>query len=140
LSRPDRPRGRTDLARLKVVVVDDDPDSVDYFAMALGAHGAIVMTASNAIDALRLVEEHHPDVVLSDIAMIGHDGYWLVDRVRQLADETLRRVPVVATTAYGREHSQERTRAAGFSAHLSKPVDPDVLCRTIEEVARGAHG
>jgi diguanylate cyclase len=123
------------LVGLKVVVVDDDLDGLEYFAAALGACGAAVTTASNALDALRLVQEHGPDVVLSDIAMVGEDGYWLVRAIRDLADRAISLVPVVATTAYGREHSRARTLAAGFDEFLAKPVDPEDLCRTIARMA-----
>lgn len=126
---------RARLRGLKVVIVDDDEGNLDYFAMALRTYGADVVTASSAVEALRLVQEEKPDVVLSDIAMVGHDGYWLVGQIRRLADESMQRIPVVATTAYGREHSRARTLAAGFTAHLPKPVEPDVLCQTIADVA-----
>src|SRR5438552_271298 len=84
------------LVGLKVVVVDDDESSLDYFAVALGTCGAEVMTASTAAEALRLVQAGCPDVVLSDIAMVGRDGYWLVREIRGLADQAARLVPVVA--------------------------------------------
>jgi CheY-like chemotaxis protein len=120
---------------LTVVVVDDDESTLEYFAFALRTCGATVETASNAPDALRLVQARRPDVVLSDIAMTGHDGYWLVREIRELGARVSLRVPVVATTAYGREHSRDRTLAAGFSEHLAKPVDPEVLCQTIAKAA-----
>ena len=123
------------LVGLKVVVVDDDESSRDYFALALSTCGAEVTTASTAVEALRLVQSGCPDVVLSDIAMVGRDGYWLVREIRGLADQAVRRVPVVATTAYGREHSRERTLAGGFNERLPKPVDPEVLCQTIGRMA-----
>jgi CheY-like chemotaxis protein len=134
-ARPVESRARRRLAGLKVVVVDDDEGNLDYFAMALRTYGTQVATASTAVEALRLVQEEHPDVVLSDIAMVGHDGYWLVREIRRLADESVRGVPVVATTAYGREHSRARTLAAGFTEHLPKPVEPDVLYQTIAALA-----
>ena len=123
------------LEGVTVVVVDDDDSSLDYFAVALRASGATVMTAPNAGDALRLVREHSPDVVLSDLAMDGRDGYWLIDAIRNVPDERVSRVPVVATTAFGAEHPRARTSAAGFVEHLRKPVDPIILCRTIARVA-----
>jgi CheY-like chemotaxis protein len=134
-ARPAESRPRRRLAGLKVVVVDDDEGNLDYFAMALRTYGAEVATASAAVEALRLIQQEKPDVVLSDIAMVGHDGYWLVREIRGLADPSVRRVPVVAPTAYGREHSRARTLAAGFTEHLPKPVDPDVLCQTIAGLA-----
>jgi CheY-like chemotaxis protein len=134
-ARPAESTARVRLTGLKVVVVDDNEGNLDYFAVALRTYGAVVATASNAVDALRLVQEQQPDVVLSDIAMVGHDGYWLVREIRRLADASVQHVPVIATTAYGREHSRARTLAAGFSEHLSKPVDPELLCRTIAAAA-----
>jgi CheY-like chemotaxis protein len=134
-SRPRPPQYGPTLAGVDVLVIDDDPDSLEYFAMALRTRGASVVTATGAMEGLRLVEERRPDVVLSDIAMVGQDGYWLVGEIRRLADDALRRVPVIATTAYGREHSRQRTLTAGFTDHLAKPVDPDVLCRAIGNAA-----
>ena len=103
--------------------------------MALQTYGAVVMTASNAIDALRLVREERPDVVLSDIAMAGQDGYWLIREIRAILDERVSQLPVIATTAYGREHSRERALRAGFNEHLPKPVEPDLLCRAVARLA-----
>jgi CheY-like chemotaxis protein len=125
----------TNLGGLTIVVVDDDESSLDYFAAALRACGGTVLSASNATDALQLIREHRPDVVLSDLAMDERDGYWLIDAIRRLPGEIVGRVPVVATTAYGPEHSLERTLTAGFVERLRKPVDPVVLCRTIGRVA-----
>ena len=131
-ARGDRP---VDLAGLTVVVVDDDADTLDYFAMALMTSGARVVTASTAADGVALVRERRPQAVVSDIAMVEHDGYWLVDQIRGTPDD-IRHVPIVAVTAYGAEHSRERALAAGFDEHLRKPVDPDVLCRTVAGLAQ----
>jgi CheY-like chemotaxis protein len=119
------------LVGLRVLVVDDDEDSLQYFAAALRACGADVTTSSTAADALSRVQDGRPHVVLSDIAMIGHDGYWLVGEIRRLPDGPGGAVPVVATTAFGREHSRARALAAGFVDLLPKPVDPEVLCVAI---------
>src|SRR5262245_44735831 len=116
ITRPAWPTPR--LSGLTVLVVDDDEGSRDYFAMALRIAGAVVATASTAVDALRLLQQHRPDVILSDIAMPGHDGYWLVREIRGLSNTALRSLPVVATTAYGRVHSRDVALAAGFVDHL----------------------
>jgi CheY-like chemotaxis protein len=74
-------------------------------------------------------------VVLSDIAMVGHDGYWLVREIRALPGAAGPALPVVAATAYGREHSRARALDAGFTDLLGKPVDPELLCRAIARAA-----
>jgi CheY-like chemotaxis protein len=134
-STPASSRFPHDLVGLNVLVVDDDSGSLDLFATALSLCGAAVMTASSALEALRIMQERRPHVVLSDIAMVGQDGYWLVREIRGLPDPTSRSVPVVATTAYGREHSRDRALAGGFNDFLPKPVDPELLCRTIAKAA-----
>jgi CheY-like chemotaxis protein len=118
-----------------VLVVDDDEGSRDYFAMALQVAGAVIATAATAADALRALQGEPPDVVLSDIAMPGQDGYWLVSRIRELPDAAIRTIPVVATTAFGRTHPRERALAAGFVDHLPKPVEPDALYLAIARAA-----
>jgi CheY-like chemotaxis protein len=124
-----------ELGGLLIVVVDDDPDTVDYFVVALRACGATVLSASTAASALALIEDRSPDVILSDIAMAVHDGYWLVKEVRRRGESGVAAIPAIAVTAYGREHSRERSLAAGFNDHLRKPVDPEVLCRAIARAA-----
>jgi CheY-like chemotaxis protein len=123
------------LVGLRVVVVDDEPDTAEVFAAALMACGAAVSAATNASDALRLVVEIRPHVVVSDIAMPGGDGYWLLGEIRRCADASVRSVPVVAATAYGREHSRPRALAAGFVELLQKPLDPEILCRAVARAA-----
>jgi hypothetical protein len=74
------------LVGLKILVVDDHEGAVELFAAALTACGAVVATATSASEAARLVPEVRPDVVLSDIAMAGEDGYWLAREIRRLPD------------------------------------------------------
>jgi CheY-like chemotaxis protein len=119
------------LAAVKVLVVDDDAATLDYFSFALETCGAIVTVAMSAREALQIVTQVSPDVILTDIAMPGYDGYWLLSEIRHHADGGVRGLPVVAATAYGRDHSHARVLAAGFLDRLPKPIDPDVLCRAI---------
>jgi CheY-like chemotaxis protein len=131
----DRPRLPRVLTGVRVLVVDDDEDTADLFAAALTACGADVVTATTASEALRVIAARAPDVVVTDIAMPGADGYWLLREIRQLADAPARTVPVVAVTAFGREHFRARALAAGFVAHLEKPVDPETLCLAVARAA-----
>ena len=123
------------LEGLRVVVVDDDETTVEFFATALGLCGAAVTTAMSAVEALGLVTTVRPNVVVSVLAMAGEDGYWLIHAIRQLPEPALRAMPVIAATAYGREHSRARAVAAGFIDHLQKPVDPEVLCQVVAKAA-----
>jgi CheY-like chemotaxis protein len=122
------------LKSLHILVVDDDPDILELFAAALRACGGDVTATDNASDGLALAIRTRPHVIVSDIAMIGEDGYWLIGRLRQLPPEMLPSVPVIAATAYGREHSRSRVLAAGFTEHLQKPVDPEELCQAVAKV------
>ena len=123
------------LTGLQILVVDDDHDILELFTAALTACGGDVTSTDNASDGLALAIRTRPHVIVSDIAMIGEDGYWLIGRLRQLRPETLPQVPVIAATAYGREHSRSRVLAAGFTEHLQKPVDPEELCQIVAKVA-----
>jgi CheY-like chemotaxis protein len=111
-------------------VVDDDEDTAALFATALAACGAEVDTAVSAIEALRIVSARAPDVVVTDIAMPGADGYWLVREIRQLVNAGTRPIPVIAVTAFGREHVRDRALTAGFADFLEKPLDPALRART----------
>jgi two-component system CheB/CheR fusion protein len=135
--QPARARRPGLLQGVRVLVVDDDVDTVELFAVALAGCGADVATATSARAALALMAGRALDVVVTDIAMPGLDGYWLVREIRQLADARTRGLPVVAVTAFGREHARDRLLAAGFLESLEKPVDPVVLCETVAR-ARGA--
>jgi CheY-like chemotaxis protein len=115
----------------RVLVVDDDEGTLELFAAVLAACGAEVETAAGAADALRALAARPADAVVSDIAMPGGDGYWLVRQIRALTDRRLAAVPVLAVTAYGREHPVSVTLAAGFADRLQKPVDPELLCRSV---------
>jgi CheY-like chemotaxis protein len=124
------------LVGLRVLVVDDDPDVLELFAAALTTCGADVTTTDNARDGVALATRLRPHAIVSDIAMVGEDGYWLVRELKQLPAEVVADIPVIAATAYGYEHPRARVLAAGFAEHLQKPIDPDALCRLVASVAR----
>jgi CheY-like chemotaxis protein len=119
------------LQGVRVLVVDDDEDTAELFAVALSACGAHVVTTTSAPHALRALAAEALDVVVTDLAMPGADGYWLVNEIRRLADDRARTLPVVAVTAFGREHFRGRAIAAGFFDHLVKPVEPEALCLAV---------
>jgi CheY-like chemotaxis protein len=90
-----------------------------------------VLSAASVREALECIDAERPDLVVSDIGMAGEDGYALVERVRGFLNREGRPVPVVAVTAYASAQDAERVRAAGFAAHLAKPVDPRTVVATL---------
>jgi len=137
--RRERAGGPPSLGGLRVLVVEDERDTREFFASVLERGGAEVLTAENADEALRLIEGEHPDVLVSDIGMPGEDGYALIRKVRQCGDGS-RNIPAIALTAYARESDKEKAIGAGFQAHLTKPVEPDELRQVVAGVARGTEG
>ena len=125
-----------ELANLKVLVVDDEPDARDLVAEVATRCGCVVATAGSTGEALESVRAFHPDVILSDIGMPGEDGYDLVRRLRQLAPSAGGRTPAAALTAYARAEDRRQAMRAGFEMHLPKPVEPAELAAAIATLAR----
>jgi signal transduction histidine kinase/ActR/RegA family two-component response regulator len=124
-----------ELAGLKVLVVDDQPDARELVRRVLEDCAAEVITAGTAAEALALVERHRPDVLISDIGMPEGDGYELLRQVRALGAERGGKVPAIALTAFARSEDRTRALRAGFVVHVSKPVDPTELVATVASVA-----
>ena len=112
-----------------VLLVDDDPDARVLMRAMLERHGAIVEDAGSAADALALAARARPDVVVSDIGMPGEDGYTFIRRLRRLYAD--RRLGAIAVTAYASLGDRSRALDAGYDFHLTKPVDPAALVRTV---------
>jgi CheY-like chemotaxis protein/anti-sigma regulatory factor (Ser/Thr protein kinase) len=125
----------SELAGLRVLVVDDHGDARDLIQRVLEDCGAEVLTASGAVEALDLLQDHRPDVLVSDIGMPDVDGYELLRRVRALGPANGGRVPAIALTAFARSEDRTRALRAGFLVHVSKPVDPSELVATVASVA-----
>lgn len=124
-----------DLSGLKVLVVDDEPDARALIKHVLSACEAEVFTAGNAAEALMLLENEHPHLLVSDIGMPDVDGYELLKRVRALGRGRGGRIPAIALTAFARSEDRTRALRAGFLVHLSKPVEPIELVATVATVA-----
>ena len=110
------------LERVRVLVVDDDAETREVMAVALGREGAIVTTAPSVGEAVAIIERGWPDVLLSDIGMPGEDGYDLIRKVRHLEAVGGRRLPAIALTGYAAAEDRRRVLEAGFEAHVPKPV------------------
>ena len=120
--------GAPPLDGVRVLVVDDQPDARELLALVLGRAGAEVSTAASAADAMELFAGEGADVLVSDVGMPVEDGYSLVFRIKSTP---ARSVKAVALTAYATEEDRRRSFAAGFDAHVAKPVEPGELVDVI---------
>lgn len=109
----------------RVLVVDDNADAADSLGSLLHALGATVSVCHSGHAALAALEAFHPEAVLLDIGMPGMDGYEVARRIR--ADSAYRGIILIALTGWGQEEDQQRSTAAGFSHHMTKPPDLHTL-------------
>ena len=131
LPRSEAPRADVAaLAGMRILIVDDDPDSNDAVRNVLAAAGADVRTAGSTDEAFGVLARWLPDVVVSDIAMPGEDGYALLTRMRAEVS-ALGRIPAIALTAYSAPGDREQALSAGFHAHVAKPLRSDELLHAV---------
>ncbi|HEY9736875.1 MAG TPA: ATP-binding protein, partial [Trichocoleus sp.] len=123
--------GSFNLQGVRVLVVDNEPDSLELATFVVKQAGASVTSVSTAQEALALIAQSPPDVLLSDIGMPDVNGYMLVQQVRSLPPEQGGQVPAIAMTAYAGDINYQKVMAAGVQRHLAKPIDPELLVRTI---------
>ena len=127
--------GGSRLDGVRVLVVDDAPYVLQVVRDILTEDGAEVTTADSAEEALGLLQWERPDVLLSDLAMPGKGGYWLIQQVRALPPDRGGVTPAAALTAFtGPEHSASVLRA-GFQLHVEKPVSLNALIRVVALLA-----
>ena len=124
------------LSGLRVLVVDDDVDTLELMATALKSRQATVTAVSSAVDALIAIKANRPDVLISDIAMPDEDGYALIEKVRSLDHGEEQTIPAVAITAYAKDEDRERALSSGFQIYLPKPVELTELVSVIARAAR----
>jgi PAS domain S-box-containing protein len=123
------------LAGLKVLVVEDDSDAREFLQFALRRWGAAVVLAASTDEALEAMDRAVPDVLVSDIAMPGSDGYALIRAVRARGRGQGGGVPAVALTAYASAEDRMRILGAGFEMHVPKPIEPAELALVIQRLA-----
>ena len=128
---------RISLRGVTVLVIDDMEDARELVRRLLEDHDASVESASSAAEALALLRRRAPHVLVSDISMPGMDGYELIRAVRRGEAEGARRVPAMAVTAFAREEDRDRALAAGYQAHLPKPIEAGALVAAVANLAAG---
>ncbi|HEV2845121.1 MAG TPA: response regulator, partial [Thermoanaerobaculia bacterium] len=126
-----------DLAGIRVLVVDDEPDARETLQQILEHCNAEVLAVSSAREALEALARWRPDILVSDIGMPGEDGYELIRRVRGLPAERGGRTPAAALTAFARGEDRRRALLAGFQMHIAKPVEVKELAAVVANLVRG---
>jgi len=129
---------------LRILVVDDEPDSRELVATILKRWGGQVRCSQSAADALVAFKEWDPDLLISDLAMPEEDGFTLLRKLRKLRSKRAKQIPAVALSAYASDEDRSIALAQGFQMHLPKPIEPHNLVSSIaaalgrEAVANGA--
>ena len=127
-------RPEPDFDHLHVLVAEDDADSAAALTAILRLHGCETQTAGTASECLRITGEWQTDVLVCDVGLPDDDGYGLLKRLRRLPEGE--HIPAIALTAYARPEDRAKALAAGFRAHLSKPLDPESLLREISKAIK----
>jgi signal transduction histidine kinase/ActR/RegA family two-component response regulator/PAS domain-containing protein len=124
---PPEPMDRDVLQGLRILVVDDEPDTRELVSTLLEGAGARTEVAASVAEALDAVARTKPDVVVTDIGMPGEDGYVFLKRLRAAGQ----RMPAIALTAYARAEDRQRALSAGFQMHVAKPIEPKKLVTAV---------
>lgn len=123
------------IANWNVLVVEDEADSMELVQGLLSHYGIHSVGAGSGEEALQLLENMKPTLIIIDLALPGVDGWGLLKAVR--ANRTLSRVPCVAITAFHTPELAEQAIAAGFDAYFAKPIDATSFARELQAVVDG---
>ncbi|MEA5542197.1 response regulator [Limnoraphis robusta Tam1] len=123
------------LQDVKIMVVEDQADARELIRLILEQQGAQVIEASSSKQALEIIKESIPDVLISDIGMPDEDGYSFLKKVRSLPQDQGGNIPALALTAYTKEEDRQQAIAAGFQMHLGKPLDITELVQAVFQLS-----
>jgi signal transduction histidine kinase len=129
------PNGEVRLDGVKVLVVDDEADGRELITAALRMRGAEVTCADSAESGLQMLDEVHPDVLVSDIGMPRFDGFEFIRSIRRRSAEDGGLLAALAVSAYARDEDRKRAADAGFNRYLSKPVSPEALGAAVADLS-----
>jgi PAS domain S-box-containing protein len=129
--------GARSLEAIRVLVVDDDPDWRDLLSLALTEHGAEVVAAASAGEALSALSngQERPKAIVVDIGLPGADGYQFLSTLQRMR-EAIGEIPTIAVTAYAGSDNERKALAAGFHRHYAKPIAPDTVAMAVLELVR----
>jgi PAS domain S-box-containing protein len=131
-SKPEHKRESESKRPTRVLIVEDDPDTLEMLAANFERRGYEIIACNSAAEALKVAGREHFDVLVSDIGMPTMDGLQLIKNLRQ--QKGLERLPAIALTGYASQRDQDAATDAGFDKHLSKPIDPADLAAAVEWV------
>ena len=120
------------LSGARILVVDDDRDTLDVECALLARQGCILVCVDSVEAAVAALRENTPDIVITDLAMPGEDGFDLLHRVKEHPEFDA--IPMLLVTAHGHPELRERALQEGFDAVLTKPVDPTRLVKVVEQL------
>ena len=121
--------------KIKVLIVDDQPDSLLLSAAIISNAGMIAFTALDAVKAMEILQREKPDILISDIGMPNEDGYGLLKRIRDLPSSEGGSIPAIALSAFADAESKKKCREAGYAIHIAKPFDHEELILAINKIA-----
>ncbi len=114
----------------KVLIVEDNDLNMKLFNDLLEAHGYHTLQTKDGVEALRMARQHRPDLILMDIQLPEVSGLEVTRWLKE--DEELRRIPVIAVTAFAMKGDEEKIRDGGCEAYIAKPISVASFMRTVE--------
>jgi PAS domain S-box-containing protein len=123
-------RNSEKLNGVRLLVVDDDLDNLEFLKYLFEDHGAKVQAAGSVKEALEKFYDKKPDLIISDIGMPQHDGFYLIQKIRESNEPNGKSTPAIALTAYAKTEDRLQALESGFQRHLKKPADPSDLIET----------
>jgi len=124
------------LENATILVIDDDPDTLQILRILLEEQGANVTTAASVEEALALCRRLPPHLIVSDMRLGASDGFQLIAAIREYNKEYRGFTPAIAVTGFVSPGEEQRAKAAGFNAYVHKPVEAENLIATINRVLR----
>src|SRR5579872_4010786 len=115
----------------RILLIEDNKANMALVEYLLGYSGYVVLTAADGAAGLRLAREQRPDLILCDLQMPVMNGYEVLEHIRN--DPALDRIAVVALTAFSMPEDRTLAAEAGFSGHITKPIEPETFVRQIED-------